>query len=165
MLPLLFLACQPPSWTADSAVAPHRARLDDDADGRVNAAEYERRLWNGPPFATADQNGDGDLSSDDLAFLIRVQSPTTFDASAATAPIRRAGAGVTLPPAAQRDVWELLVWMADALRKEGKAGPEPAAVAAAVHSGSVQSPESRGVLDTMRPGWLALGWAWPEGVP
>lgn len=165
MIALLLLACQSPSWTAESALAPHRTRMDDNADGRVDAGEYDRRLWNGPPFATADRNGDANVSNEELEFLIRGQSPNAFDASPVGGPIRRAGAGVTLPPAAQRDVWELLVWMGDALRKAGKSGPDPHAVAAAVHSGSVQSAESRTVLDTMRPAWLALGWAWPEGVP
>lgn len=161
----MLIGCEARTWTVEAALAPHRGRLDDSADGRVDAVEYDRRLWNGPPFATADADGDGDLSALELATLVRTQSSTSFDAPVAAAPIRRGGAGVTLPPDGQRDVWELLVWMGDALRSAGQPGPDPGSVASAVHTGRLESPETLAVLGAMRPAWTARGWTWPEGVP
>ena len=165
----LLLGCQPAvtpaRWTAESALAPHRARLDTDHDGRVSAAEYDRTLWNGPPFPSVDRDGDGDLSAAELAALVQAESPTSFDGPARDDPMRRAAANIRLPSDAERDVWELLVWMGDAVRSRGLPGPDPAAVAAAVHSGDLHSAESAAVLGPLRAQWTSLGWTWPAGVP
>lgn len=155
----------PTRWTEASALAGHHTRFDLDRDGRFAAAEYDRTLWNGPPFPSADTNGDGDLSAAELATLVRAQSPTSFDGRAAPEGLKRAGANIRLPSAEERDVWELLVWMGDALRSRGRPGPDPDAVALAVRSGNVQSADARVVLDTIRPEWTAQGWAWPRGLP
>lgn len=148
-------------WTPESALAPHLARLDTDADGRVTDTEYTRTRRDGPPFATADQDGDGALGAGELVWLVRAQSPTTFDGDAL--PVR---AKIEAPqPRAltggARDVAEVLVWMGDALRAAGDPGPDPAAVAAAVETGRLDSVETQAVLDAMRPAWTARGWGWP----
>lgn len=160
----LWLACAP-SWTAADALAPHLSRLDTDHDGRVAAAEYERTVWNGAPFGSVDTDGDGALSAGELATLVAAQDAVAFDHPAGAVPSQRALEAVPAVPQENRDVWELLVAMGDALRAAGEAGPDPALVAAAVHSGRLDSEASRAVLDQLRPRWLARGWVWPEGVP
>lgn len=147
-----------PSWTPESALAPHLARLDTDGDGRVTEPEYTRTRRDGPPFATADQDGDGSLAAAELVWLIRAQSPTTFDGDAAPVPPGLDPGGTRT--AGARDVWELLTWMGDTLRAAGDPGPDAAAVEAAVNSGSMTSPETQAVLAEMRPAWERRGWAW-----
>ncbi len=162
---LLLLACHTPTWTDEGALQPHRARLDRDHDGRVTQAEYDRAAWNGPPFASADADADGDLSSAELLRLVRAQSATAFDQPGADPPLQRATAAFTPAPVAERDVEEVLVAMVDAVRSVGGPAPDAASLAAAVHSGSLSSLESRAVLEVLRPTWTTQGWAWPEGVP
>jgi hypothetical protein len=161
----LLLACATGPWTEEAALAPHRDRLDADHDGRVSAAEYDRHRWNGPPFATADTDADGDLSAAELTTLVRAQSPTTFDAPLPQPAVAQGQVASSLPSAAEQDLWELFVWMADSLRAAGDPAPDPEAVRLAVRSRRVDSAESRALLDTMRPAWLAHGWAWPAGLP
>ncbi|MSQ00797.1 MAG: hypothetical protein EXR71_02765 [Myxococcales bacterium] len=160
----LWLACAP-AWTAAEALAPHLARLDTDHDGRVVAAEYERTVWNGAPFGSVDADADGALSPGELATLVATQDAVGFDHPAVAVPSQRATEAVLPLPTDSRDVWELLVAMGDALRAAGEPGPDPAMVAAAVHSGRLDSEASRAVLAKLRPRWVARGWAWPEGVP
>ena len=143
----------------------HLPRFDLDKDGRFGAEEYDQVRWNGPPFPSADTDGDGDLSATELATLVRAQSPMSFDGVAFPEALKRAGANLRLPSAEQRDVWELLVWMGDALRSRGRPGPDPDAVALAVRSGDAQSAETRRVLEAIRPEWIAQGWTWPQGLP
>ncbi|MES2645067.1 MAG: hypothetical protein V4850_36610, partial [Myxococcota bacterium] len=160
---LLLLACGreaapwTPSWTPEGALAPHLARLDTDGDGRVTEAEYTRTRREGPPFATADRSGDGALAADELVWLVRAQSPTTFDGDAAPLPAGLDPADRRARTGGARDVWELLTWMGDSLRAAGAPGPDPAAVEAAVNSASLDSAETRAVLAAMRPGWEGLG--------
>lgn len=162
---LLLLACNSAGWTEDTVMTPHRARFDDDGDGRVTAPEYEARRWNGPPFATADRDGDGDLSPAELAWLVRAQSPTSFDAPQAQPPLALGDVAPNRPTAAQLDVTELLVWMSDSLAAAGSP-PLPAPLLdAAVASGRLDSDATRLALGTIGPEWLARGWAWPQGLP
>jgi hypothetical protein len=145
-------------------LAVHRATLDHDGDGRVGSAEYARTRWQGPSFAGADRDGDGDLSAAELLVLFRAQSPTTFDGQAVADEERPKREALALP-AAQQDVWEVLAWMGDALRQAGVGGPDPDWVAAAVWSGSFGSAETHRVLASLRPGWMLQGWRWPDGLP
>lgn len=161
---LLLLACAP-RWTPESALEGHRSRLDANGDGRVEAAEYDAHVWNGPRFGTADRDADGDLSAAELEWLVSAQQPTTFDGFAEVEVIHRGGAGIAAPTGKARDTWEVIVWMNDALRAAGEPGVEPEAVAAAVASGTLESPESAAVFATLRPRWEAHGWAWPAGLP
>lgn len=160
----LLLGCAPPRWTPESALAPHRAALDADRNGVVDAAEFERPRWEGPPFASADADGDGDLSTAELLALFRAQSPTGFDGGTPPEDARPGGQPWQVPTREQ-DVWEVLVWMGDALRSDGDAGADPALVDAAVQSGSLESPESRVALASMQSAWETNGWPWPEGLP
>lgn len=161
---LLLLACAP-RWTPESALAPHRLRFDADGDGRVEAAEYDTHVWNGPLFGTADRDGDGDLSVAELDALVAAQQPTTFDGFAEVELVRRGGAGIVAPTGSARDTWEVVVWMNDALRAAGEPGVAPDAVAAAVAAGGITTPEAVAVLTTLRPKWESRGWAWPAGLP
>lgn len=160
----VLLACAP-SWTAADALAPHLSRLDSDHDGRVVAAEYQRTVWNGAPFGSVDVDGDGALSGGELAILVATERAVAFDRPSAAVPSQRPTEA--LPPISkeERDVWEVLVAMGDALRAAGEAGPDPAMVALAVTSGRLDSEAARAVLDELRPRWVARGWNWPEGVP
>ena len=99
---LLLLACHTPTWTDEGALAPHRARLDRDHDGRVTQGEYDRAAWNGPPFASADADADSDLSSAELLRLVRAQSATAFDQPGADPPLQRATAAFTPAPVAMK---------------------------------------------------------------
>lgn len=164
MIWTLLLACSTLDWTPAGAVAPHRVALDDDGDGRVTAAEYDRRRWEGPGFAGADGDGDGDLGVDELLALVRNQSATAFDGVAVTDASRPTRAPWSLPTA-ERDTWEALAWMADALQAAGQPGPDPAAIDDAVRSGRLDSPRALPVLATLAAGWQAQGWSWPEGLP
>lgn len=161
---LTLFACAS-TWSATDPLREHRSRLDADHDERVTAAEYEAHLWNGPPFGTADVDGDGDLSSAELATLIAAQQPTVFDGFGKLEVIRRGGAGVASPRGQARDTWEVLVWMNDALRAAGEPGLAPDDVAAAVATGHLGSPESASLLAALKPAWEAHGWAWPAGLP
>ncbi len=162
MIPLL-VACSSPMWTPDGALAPHRARLDTNTDSRVSAAEYDAHRWNGPPFATADQNGDGDLSASELVWLVRTQSPTSFDAPIPQPPLALGQTTSTRPTAAQRELHEVFVWMDDSLRAAGDAPLDAAVLSAAADSGRVDSPEAVAAFAQLRPRWEARGWGWPEG--
>lgn len=161
---LALLACAP-TWTEAGALASHRARLDADGNGRVEAAEYDAHVWNGPLFGTVDRDADGDLSAAELERLIAAQQPTTFDGFSEAEVIHRGGAGIAAPTGTARDTWEVIVWMNDALRAAGEPGLKPEDVAAAVASGTLESPESAAALATLRPQWEAHGWAWPAGLP
>lgn len=158
------LACAPVAWTPLSALAPHRARLDADGDARVSPAEYARTQADGPPFADFDADGDDDLSTAELLASFRAQSPTAFDGPATSEDAHPGPAPWRLPDA-QRDVWEVLVWMGDALRSAGEVGADPVAVDAALRSGRIDSAESRAVLRELEPRWRARGWPWPKGLP
>ena len=68
-----------PTWTDATALEGHRQALDANGDGRFSRPEYEAVRWNGPPFATADVDGDGELSAVELARLVRGQSARHFD--------------------------------------------------------------------------------------
>jgi len=162
---LLLVACTPPTWTDTSALAAHRSRLDANADGRVVAAEYDAHRWNGPPFATADRDADGDLSAAELAWLVRAQSPTTFDAPLPQAPLALGDVASGRPSAAQLDLNELLVWMNDSVRAAGGTPLAPEAIAAAVATGRVDSEAARAAFHQLGPAWIAQGWAWPVGLP
>lgn len=162
---LLWLACQTPVWTEAAALAPHRARLDQDQDGKVSAAEYEKTLWNGPPFGSADRDGDGDLSVAEVVLLVKGQSPSSFDGPGGGESVKKGGAGVEIPPDSERDLIELFAWMEGALQAAGQPALDPAQVQAAVHSGRVDSPESLRVWAMVKPRWEAQGWTWPAGLP
>ena len=165
MLVWMFACAPPPSWTEAGALAGHRAWLDTNHDGRVDAGEYEGHLWNGPPMGSADLDGDGDLSAAELSALVVAQSPTHFDGAVESGPVARAGAGVRTPEGEAKQLWEVLVWMDDAERSVGEPGLDPAQVAAAVESGSFTSAPSRAAFAALRPAWSAHGWTWPEGIP
>lgn len=98
---LLLLACATPRWTEEGALAPHRATLDRDGDGRVTADEYDRVRWQGPPFSSADADGDGDLSTAELLTLFRAQSATRFDGAPPEEDARPGTTAGELPPAMQ----------------------------------------------------------------
>lgn len=76
----LFACSTPPGpeWTPQLAVAPARERLDQDHDGRVSAAEYDRVAFSAPPYAKADTNGDGDLDLAELQALVASIDPNGF---------------------------------------------------------------------------------------
>lgn len=67
------------TWTEASALEGHRRALDANGDGVLDRNEYESTRWNGPPFATADRDGDGQISAVELAWLVRRQSARHFD--------------------------------------------------------------------------------------
>lgn len=170
MILLLVLGCacawpdSSPEWTPVASVAPFRIFLDLDADGLVDADEYERTRWKGPPYATVDADHDGDASASEILTLFQAQSPTSFDGVTdpdGAAPLRPPWS----IPVEQRDVWQVLVWMGDALRSRGQPGPDPQAVDAAVLTGRIDSPQTMAVLDFIRPQWLANGWSWPSDLP
>ena len=75
---LLLLACATPRWTLDGTVAPARARLDSNHDGRVDSAEYARVAFAAPPFDTVDVDHDGDLSTAELRTFVYATDPATF---------------------------------------------------------------------------------------
>lgn len=161
---ILLLACAiggAPTWTPENVLAPHRARLDTNHDGRVTAEEYARVAWSAPPFATVDVDRDGDLSVAELQRLIESQNPNRFDAPAAPVDAGPGGNTRGAIDAGQRDVWEILVAMADELRKRGGPDVPPDLVAAAVGTGRMDSPETLRVLAILRPAWRANGWPWP----
>ena len=62
-----------------AALAPTLAHLDRNADGKVDAAEYNAVLWKGPGFEEADGDGNGVLGLEELCALFLEQDPSTFD--------------------------------------------------------------------------------------
>jgi hypothetical protein len=161
---LSLLACAPSSpWSTVDVMAPHRARLDTDGDGRVAEDEYTRTLWKGPAFAAVDTDRDGDLSTTELLVVFYGQPATDFDGRQEADALP----GRPMPElaAGQRDVWEVLTLMGDALVASGEMGLDRRAVSAAVSSGRMDSLETRLVLGVLRDRWGAHGWVWPEGLP
>jgi hypothetical protein len=118
-------ACGGPEWSDERVFAPHVAVLDSNGDGRVTASEYDRTLWNGPPFATADQDHDGQLSPTELAWLTRHQSPTHFDGGGHGAVKSSEGPGRTRSTATQHRI-ETLVWLHTAANHAGRPALDPA---------------------------------------
>ena len=157
---IFLLACHA-GWTDAAALAAHRARLDQNQDGRITEEEYKKTLWNGPPFASADGDGDGDLSVAEWLNLVRFQSAASFDGPSNSDTVKQSGGGVVLPPVEQRDLAELLGWMGDALQSVGQPGPDPVALRQAVQSGRLDSAETQAVLESLRAPWQAQGWIWP----
>ena len=98
---IVLLACSTPRWTEEGALAPHRAAIDTNGDGRVTADEYDRVRWQGPPFSSADGDGDGDLSAAELLTLFRAQSATRFDGAPPEEDARPGTTAGELPPALQ----------------------------------------------------------------
>lgn len=157
MILVLLLAASAPRWTEADALAPHRARLDADGDGRVARAEYDRVAWSAPPFAAVDLDGDGDLSVAELLVLTRAQDPTRFvpPVEPVDAP---AGAAAPVFTLAEQARWETLLTLADQLRAAGRPVPAPDEVRAAVFG----DPEAGArVLAALEAGYAAAGWPWP----
>lgn len=168
---LLALACRvPPTWTDDNALASHRARMDRDHDGRVDAAEYSAVTWSGPPFASVDANRNGDLETRELVTLFLTQSPTRFDdaggAASALSGGDAASRGAHVPAftAEKRATWETLYWVRDSL-PNGSAIATDDVIDAAVASGSLTSEASLLALGPMQAAWEAAGWVWPIPPP
>lgn len=150
-------------WSPDGAMEAHRQRLDRNHDGVVDANEYEAVRWAGPPFATADSDGDGQLSNGELARLVRGQSATAFDGGGGGEMRQDGGSASAHAPTASAEV---LVFLRDRVVAAGGAAPEPAAFARAVASGGLETADSQGVLAHLHHEWTLQGWAWPErGLP
>lgn len=158
---ILLLACATAEWTPAETVAPHRQRFDADRDGRFSAAEYQRHTWAAPPFGSVDTDGDGDLSVPEFDLLARTQSAVSFDdeRSARTEEWIADGGGTLT--ADQVVLWEVLLTLVDEVERAGGERPDPDSIAAAVASGTWDSPASRALLTTLRPSWEAHGWRWP----
>lgn len=76
-----FCACsmgQPEKWTLDSVFSPTWARLDQDGNGRLSQAEYEKVWFSAPTFAVVDQDHDRDLSLGELRALTFQTDPSRF---------------------------------------------------------------------------------------
>lgn len=154
-----------PAWTDTGAVAPLLHTLDRDGDGRVDHAEYDRVRWSGPPFPSADVDGDGALDAGELLRLFRGQSPTAFDGAAPEPPPL-----VTSHPGHRRTVrqeetLEVLTALADSLRAAGDPAPTADELESAATTAHLDSPECLALLARMRPAWEHHGWTWPTGVP
>ena len=65
-------------WSIAGALEPIRAQLDQNSDGKVDQAEYDRVAFTAPPFAVADADADADLSLDELRVLVRDADPVSF---------------------------------------------------------------------------------------
>ncbi len=157
--------CGAPRWTAEGAAARQLGLLDGDLDGRVSSAEYRAHRYTGPPFGTADQDGDGALSAPELLRLGRGQDGLRFDGAVArpTYPAHSVeAAGLSAP---QMAVLEVLGWMSASLAAGGAAPLDSAALRAAVDSGELESAASIACLAEMKPRWTALGRPWPAGLP
>ena len=163
LLVALLGCAPPPPWTTVDVMAPHRARLDTNGDGRVAEDEYTRTRWKGPAFTAVDTDHDGDLSTAELLAEFYGQPATTFDGRVEADALP--GSPMPELAAGQRDVWEVLTLMGDALIAEGEMGPDPRAVSAAVSSGRMDSLQTRLVLGVLRDRWAAHGWVWPDGLP
>ncbi len=154
-----------PPWTELGALAGHHRTLDTDGDGRITKEEWDPSVWNGPGFWSADVDGDGDVSAAELLVLVRAQPAGTFDAPGAPDDTLRGAGESVRPVGAARDIWEVAVWMSDALRAVGSEGADPAAVKQAVDAGTPDSDAVRALFGVLRPRWEAQGWAWPVGFP
>lgn len=154
----------PSEWSSTRVLEAHRARLDQDGDGRISETEYERTLWNGPPFGSADEDRDGDLSVVELEDLTRHQSPSRFDGPFSGASVREAEAGVVMPTDGQRDLSEVLNWMVETLVAAGEPVPAEAEVQAAIQSGDWKDAHTTEVLKNIKTSWEKAGLKWPEGL-
>ncbi len=136
-------------WSDAAVMEPHLQMLDRDRSGSVDAAEYERARWNGPPFATADRDRSGTLDADELARLVRGQSPSGFDGLSHSVAKPSDGTNTPRPLSVQHDV-ETLLWLHTARISSGDPGL-PAPLRAAVEA--AQTPDDPS-LDAAR---TALG--------
>ena len=158
---LAILSCGTPAWTVDGAMSPTLARLDQDHDGRVTQAEYDRVAF--PAHGFPDSDGDGDLSTAELRDSILATDPSTFfTAPAASArrdptSARHAGVHGTLQ-------WRVL----ESLRLEAEAagGPAPTAdeVEEAARLGDIDSPGVQALLSRMASEADASGRSFPTSL-
>lgn len=135
---LLLLACgAPPPWSDAAALAPTLAAMDVGGDGRVDEADYTRVAWSAPPFAAADADHDGALSTAELATLLDGQAPLSFDGGLPRgAPDPELGPGMSgTLTADQRHAWEVLHVLAAEARAAGRPTPTPAELDAAAQGG------------------------------
>lgn len=168
MSPLLLglLACARPD-PVEAGFAPELSRLDRNADGRVDEAEYLRVAFAAPVFAQADLDHDGALGAPELAALVRAQDPVYFDGVqtfAQTGTTALAGQAGADPDARQREVRDLLRFEAEEVAARGGVVPDVLQIAAAANTGSLDSAESRAALAQLHAEATRLGLAWPQGI-
>lgn len=165
MLWMLLIGCNP-HWTDVGAVAPTRAQLDTDKDGRVGEAEYKRVALRGRPFAEIDADGDGDLSEEEVLAMVLATDPLAFstgrpDAKAKAAKKRQQDRNANRPkienqPADTRKVLSEAQWTvrnillsikAEVRAKDhNHAVPTDDVIKAAAATADIRTAESRAVL-------------------
>jgi hypothetical protein len=161
------LACSSP-WTREAALAPLVAHLDQNKDGKLDAAEYERVGYAAPRFGTADTDGDGALSVAELDRTVFLQDPITFDGSLErTPPDLSLGPGVSgTLTAQQRLLWELLTCLRDDVRakRSDLVLPDDLQILQAANTGRIDSYEARVVLADLKQAWTEAGLVFPQGL-
>ncbi|MFT5683499.1 MAG: hypothetical protein ACI8RZ_004431 [Myxococcota bacterium] len=151
-------------WTAEAALAPTAAL---DGGEALTEASYEQRRYAAPPFAEADADGSGALSSAELAALIRIQDPLTFDRSKPMGALSpETWSKPFSAPALQRSLWELLAFLRAevAAANPGAALPDDDALQAAAATEDLYSQSVQEVLLVLKAGHEASGLVFPEGL-
>ena len=166
---IIWMACdssEPPSWSegAQTRVLEH---LDADQGGTVSSEEFAAHAWKAPEFGQIDQDGDLQLSSEELRSLLYSQDVQRFDGREERRPVdKEEWARPFAQPRDIRLVWELLSFLDQELLAASPETPRPSFSErdTASSTGSLDSSEVRSVLGQYRQGFQAAGLSWPEGL-
>jgi hypothetical protein len=167
---LILAACHGSGWREERALGPFLPALDRDGDGAVAAAEWGALAWAAPDFTDVDLDGDGRLSTSELAAQLRLQDPMTFDAAEIRGiPPRKAPRGpkrdrsMTQPC---RHLLDLFGFLADEARAAGFSGalPDEGSARAAARTEDLADPAVQALLGRYAAAWAEVGLAFPAGL-
>jgi hypothetical protein len=141
--------------------------MDRDQSGAVSPTEFEAHAWKAPDFASIDQDGDLELSSEELRSLLYSQDVQRFDGREERKPVdKEVWARPFAQPRDTRQIWELLSFLDQELLAASpeSARPSFSDLDTASRTGKLDSPEVLSVLGQYRQGFLAAGLSWPQGL-
>jgi hypothetical protein len=167
---LLWMACEssePETWRAGAGLEPVLERMDHDQSGAVSPTEFAVHAWKAPDFASIDQNGNQELSSEELRSLLYSQDVQRFDGREDRKPVdKEEWARPFAQPRDVRQLWELLSFLDQELLAASPESSRPSFSErdTASRTGTLDSPEVLSVLGQFRQGFQAAGLSWPEGL-
>ena len=121
------------TWSDDRAIAGIFAHLDQDDDGIIQPAEYERTAYSAPDFHSLDLDKSGGLSPMEVLESLKAQDPAYFDQRPGRPPVSVAQWRKAQPRSAEaRTRWETMRFLAIEVesRRPGAHVPSPAKIEA-----------------------------------
>ncbi len=101
------------TWSDDRAIAGIFAHLDQDDDGIIQPAEYERTAYSAPGFHSLDLDKSGGLSPIEILESLKAQDPAYFDQRPGRPPVSVAQWRKAQPRSSEtRTRWETMRFLA-----------------------------------------------------